>query len=84
MDSFFTEYIVPYIETIDSKIPDEENIFHVPVMLGGYYAYSEALPNFRIFDHMLETFTKVSRERFNIPIYGQFSTANEFLDEVKK
>ena len=53
-------------------------------MLGGYYAYSEALPNFRILDHMLESFTKVSRERFNIPIYGQYSTANEFLDEVKK
>ena len=59
---------MPYIQTIDSKIPDEEHIFHVPVMLGGYYAYSEAFPNFRYFDRMLETFNLVGRERFNIAI----------------
>ena len=56
LDAFFSEYIVPYIETLDSKMPDEETVFHIPVMLGGFFAYSSAQFQMKYFNLITKIF----------------------------
>ena len=84
LDSFFNDYVIPYIETIDTKIGDDETIFHIPIMLGGFFAYSDAGYPFDYFDLINRMFKSVSMKRYNIQIQAQFSTVDEYLVAIKK
>ena len=83
LDAFFNEYVVSYIETIDAKIGDDETVFHIPVMLGGFFAYSEAGYPFDYLDTIMRMFKIVSLKRYNIQIEAQYSTVDEYLAAIK-
>ena len=73
-----------YIETIDAKIGDEETVFHIPIMLGGFFAYSEAGYPFDYFEIIMRMLKSVSFKRYNIQIESQYSTVDEYLAAIKK
>ena len=68
LDTFFTEYVVPYIQTIDTKTPDEVQVFHIPIMTGGFYAYSDARAIIKYFSSLANIFELVSKQRYNIQV----------------
>ena len=53
-------------------------------MIGGYYTYSDSRFPFKYFSAISEMFTAVGKDRFNIEIKSQFSTADDFLDAIKE
>ena len=79
MDTFFNDYIGTYIQTIYSKLPDEpdeETVLHIPLMLGGFFSYSDAEEPFKYFDQLTTLFKQVDVDRYNIKIRTQYSTVD--------
>ena len=73
-----------YIETIDAKIGEDETVFHIPVMLGGFFAYSDSGYPFDYFEIIMRMLKSVSLKRYNIQIDAQYSTVDEYLAAIKK
>jgi len=66
LSTFFTENIEPYIPTLDSKISDGESEFHVPVLIGGNFAFTSADDNYEFLEKLGSALEKRSEEMFGV------------------
>lgn len=71
--------MLPYLDSIDSKVVNKEKTNHIPIPIGGYFANVNPNATFDFFDDLTELIRLVSKDRFNIQVESRYSTPSEFF-----
>ena len=67
LDAFFYHFILPYVPTIDKKIDENVNDFHVPILLGGEGFFKKDMHNsFKWIIDMGRAFKTYGKERYGL------------------